>query len=344
MEAPPSTLAQLGWKPFFSAQLSAVEERACQPVRVMSVHRGMVTVAGEAFDDSISSSLDRPKGPEDRPTVGDWLLIDRDSRSLQRILDRSSLFKRPAPGDDRRVQLIAANVDTLFVVTSCNQDFNVARIERYLVLAREVSVRPVIVLTKADLAPDPDHFVEAARALQPGLPVELINGRDPQDVARLAAYCGAGETVALVGSSGVGKSTLINTLTGSDSIETQAVRESDGKGLHTTTVREMHRLGAGPEGGGWLVDTPGMRELQMSEVTAGVAEVFDDVLATTRECRFTNCSHADEPGCAVKAAIADGTLDPDRVDRWRKLADEDVVNTGLAAVRRARPGKAGRRK
>ena len=130
---------------------------------------------------------------------------------------------------------------------------------------------------------------------------------------------------------------------GSDSIATQAVRESDGKGLHTTTVREMHRLGCGPEGGGWLVDTPGMRELQMSEVTSGVAEVFDDIVAITLQCRFTNCTHADEPECAIRAAFARGTLEPARFARWRKLTNEDVVNTGNAALRRAPPGK-GRQK
>ena len=134
------TLAQLGWKSFFSEQVSAGEHQKCQPARVMSVHRGRVTVSGEGFDGSISSTFPTREGAEDRPTVGDWLLIDRSAQNLVRILDRTSLFKRPAPGDDRRVQLIAANIDTLFVVTSCNQDFNIARLERYLVLAREVRV------------------------------------------------------------------------------------------------------------------------------------------------------------------------------------------------------------
>jgi ribosome biogenesis GTPase len=309
----------------------------------MSVHRGRVTVLGEDYEGSIPSAVPGESGPEDRPTVGDWLLIDRDDRSLVRLLNRTSLFKRPAPGDDRRIQLIAANVDTLFIVTSCDQDFNVARIERYLVLAQEAGVRPALVLTKADLSATPERFVEAARALQAGLRVELVDGRDPGSAARLAGYCGTGETVALVGSSGVGKSTLINSMTGTNGIATQAVREDDGKGRHTTTVREMHRLAGGAGGGGWLVDTPGMRELQMSEVASGVTDVFDDVTAVALECRFSNCTHADEPGCAIHAAIKGGALDPARFERWRKLAEEDAVNSGAAAVRRSRRGAGNRR-
>jgi ribosome biogenesis GTPase len=272
------------------------------------------------------------------------LLISRDNQSLVRILDRISLFRRPAPGDERRVQLIAANVDTLFIVASCDHDFNVARIERYLVLSKEAGVRPVVVLTKVDWSPKPERFVDAARSLQSELLVDLVDGRDPTSASRLSGYCGAGETVALVGSSGVGKSTLINTLTGSGGIATQAVREDDGKGGHTTTVREMHRLAHGAEQGGWLVDTPGMRELQMSEVASGVTEVFDNVTAMALECRFANCTHTDEPGCAINAALAERTLDPARVERWRKLAQEDAVNSGAAAVRRSRPRGTGSRR
>lgn len=338
------TLAQLGWKTFFSKQVSAEQAQACQPVRVMSVHRGRVTVSGEGFEESISSRVPEQGGAEDRPTVGDWLLIDRGTGSLTRILDRTSLIKRPSPGDDRRIQLIAANIDTLFVVTSCDQDFNVARIERYLVLAREAGVSPVLILTKADLSPAPAHFVDTARALQSELSVELVDGRDTMSVAHLVEYCGLGETIALVGSSGVGKSTLVNTLTGFNSIATQAVREDDGKGRHTTTVREMHHLAGVAGGGGFLVDTPGIRELQMSHVASGVIEVFDDVTAVAIECRFANCTHAGEPGCAIQAAMAAGDIDPARVERWHKLAQEDAASSAAATVRRVRSGKAGPRK
>lgn len=326
------TLTDLGWKPFFSDQLSEEEARQCWPVRVMAVYRGMIAVAGPELEGLISSRLPASRGEEDRPAVGDWLLVDRDSHDPVRLLDRASLFKRRAPGDARKLQLIAANVDTLFIVASCNQDFNVPRLERYLVLAREVNVKPVVVLTKIDLTDAPERFADAARALQQGLEVVTVNARDPASVARLACHCGPGETVALLGSSGVGKSTLVNTLRGSDSIATQAVREQDGKGRHTTTVREMHRL----DRGGWLMDTPGMREFQLSDAATGLAEVFDDIVLLALECRFTNCTHAAEPGCAIQAAVAQGTLEPARIARWRKLTAEDDTNTGIMAGRKTR--------
>lgn len=337
MESHDPTLAELGWTAFFSAQVTPQETRACVPVRVMAVHRGMVAVAGAGLERMVSSRLPASRGEEDRPTVGDWLLIDAASLEPVRVLNRHSLFKRRAPGDERRLQLIAANVDTLFIVASCNEDFNPARLERYLVLAREVAVKPVIVLTKIDLTDRPESFREAARALQPGLEVELVNARDPASVARLASHCRTGETVALLGSSGVGKSTLVNTLRGSNSIATQAVREADGKGRHTTTVRELHRLAHG----GWLMDTPGMRELQIADAATGLAEVFDDIVLLTLDCRFTNCSHETEPDCAIRAALADGSLTPERLQRWRKLTTEDTINSGTLAERRTRARKTG---
>ena len=312
-------LETLGWRPYFADQMTDDEVAACLPVRVMTVHRGKISVAGTSGQQLISPYI-VGAGPSDaHPTVGDWLLIDRSTHEAVRVLERLNLFKRRAPGDPNREQMIAANVDTLFVVASCNQDFSVARLERYLVLAREVGVKPVVVLTKTDLTEDPGKFVAAARAIEPGLRVEPVNGRDPASVARLALWCGTGETVALLGSSGVGKSTLVNTLRGSSDIATQAIRSRDDTGRHTTTVREMHRL----DHGGWLLDTPGMRELQLPQAATGIAEIFDDFILVAEQCRFSNCAHKAEPDCAVRAAIADGTLTADRFERWQKLAAED---------------------
>ncbi|HEX7874864.1 MAG TPA: ribosome small subunit-dependent GTPase A [Sphingobium sp.] len=324
-------LIELGWRPFFDEQISDSDREATVPVRVMAVHRGKIAVSGAGLDLLISPHISADGGAEGHPTVGDWILVDRGSHEPRRILDRENLFKRPAPGTDRKHQLIAANVDTLFLVASCNEDFSVARLERYLVLAREVDVRTVVVLTKIDLTDTPERFAQAARALQPDLLVEMVNGRDPASVSKLAAWCGRGQTVALMGSSGVGKSTLVNTLRGSDSIATQAIRKADGTGRHTTTVREMHRL----EQGGWLLDTPGMRALQLSDTASGIAEVFDDFLAAAEQCRFSDCAHHKEPGCAVQAGIAAGTLTAARFDRWRNLAAEDRVNSASLAERRA---------
>lgn len=319
MKSPDETLEVLGWKAHFREQVTSEEVGHCHPVRVMAVHRGKIDVAGAGFQRLISPYIQGAAPTDDHPTVGDWLLVDRDTFQPIRVLHRMNLFKRRAPGDPRKEQMIAANVDTLFIVASCNQDFSVARLERYLVLAREVGVDPVVVLTKTDLTDDPQTYAAAARAIEPGLRVETVNGRDPASVARLAGWCGKGETVALLGSSGVGKSTLVNTLRGSDSIATQAIRAGDDTGRHTTTVREMHRL----DGGGWLLDTPGMRELQLSEAATGISEVFDDFIALAQNCRFSDCAHGVEPGCAVRAAIAEGRLTSARFDRWRKLAAEE---------------------
>lgn len=314
-------LMELGWQAWFSEQVSEEEALACHPVRVMSVHRGKIAVTGGGAQQLISPYIPGALPTDDHPTVGDWLLVDNATLQPTRVLGRMNLFKRRSPGDPRRDQMIAANIDTLFIVASCNQDFSVARLERYLVLAREVGVSPVIILTKADLTDNPEEFAAAVRMIEPGLCVETINGRDPASAAHLAAYCGKGKTVALLGSSGVGKSTLVNTLRGSDSIATQAIRASDDTGRHTTTVREMHRLAHG----GWLLDTPGMRELQLSDAGAGISEVFDDYVLAAEGCRFSDCAHGREPGCAVQKAIADGLLTTERFNRWRQLAAEDYV-------------------
>ncbi|MBB5686388.1 ribosome small subunit-dependent GTPase A [Sphingobium boeckii] len=325
------TLDELGWRPFFDAQISSHDDAGCHPVRVMAVHRGKIAVAGAGSTHLIQPYIPDAAEADDHPTVGDWLLIEDTTLQIRRILQRENLFKRRAPGKDQKTQLIAANVDTLFIVASCNQDFSAPRLERYLVLAREVGVQPVVVLTKTDLTDTPDDFAAAARHLQADLLVEMVDARDADSVARLAAWCGKGATVALLGSSGVGKSTLVNTLRGSNNIATQAIRKGDDTGRHTTTVREMHRL----DQGGWLLDTPGMRELQLTDAAAGLAEVFDDIVNMAQHCRFANCAHNVEPGCAIQTAIADGSLAPARLDRWRRLVTEETYNSASLAERRA---------
>ena len=323
-------LAALGWSAHFQVQVDADEFSVVVPVRVLAVHRSGLDVAGAGFSGHVPPL--RAEGDEGQIAVGDWLLIDRSTRIPRRLLERKSLFKRKAAGTAQRIQVIAANVDTLFIVTSCNQEFNVARLERYLALAREAEVTPVVVLTKADLAEDTDPYLTAARRLMPGLLVECLDARDRGEAAVFGPWCGIGQTVALVGSSGVGKSTLVNTLTGDVTLATTAIREADAHGRHTTTGRSMHRLAAG----GWLLDTPGMRELQLADAGAGIEEVFADIVDLASGCRFADCSHETEPGCAIRAAIEAGSLEAERLARYRKLAREDARNSEAIWKRRAR--------
>lgn len=332
MTSQSSDLADFGWNAFFASQLDLSDKTPLIPARVMAVHRDRIRVTGPGVDRLISPFSETAGDDESAATVGDWLLIEPATGRARRLLRRRSLFKRRAAGTGRKLQLIAANVDTLFVVSSCNQDFNAARLERYLVLASEAEVTPIIVLTKADLADAPEDFARAAAKLLLGLLVEIMDARSPDSAACLTPWCARGQTVALVGSSGVGKSTLINTLAGMDGIATQDIRADDGKGRHTTTGRALHRLPAG----GWLLDTPGMRELQLTDVEAGLDDVFAGIVALARNCRFSDCRHEGEPGCAVRAAIESGELDAERVKRWRKLAAEEARNSESLADRHAR--------
>lgn len=317
-----TALESLGWRPFFAQQIDAAALTETPPVRVLSVHRSGLQVAGDGIEELI------PPGPE--ATVGDWLLFDRALPRNSRVLDRASLIKRRAPGHDWQVQLIAANIDTLFVVTSCNQDFNPARLERYLALAFDAGIEPVILLTKTDLVPDPAPYVEEARSLSDRVSVVALDARGEAPARELAEWCRPGRTVAFVGSSGVGKSTLTNALAGSLAIATQAIREDDAKGRHTTTHRELHPV----PGGCLLLDTPGMRELQLTDAAAGIAELFEDIEELAASCRFRDCAHETEPGCAVRTALEDGQIDAPRLARWRKLKAEDAFNSASLSERR----------
>ncbi len=326
-----STLAPLGWRNFFQQQLSLEEFETGAVARVLGVERTLLRVAAGAQEIDITLS---PKWSERpalaRPTVGDWVLLDQ--AELVRVLDRESMLKRRAAGVEATEQAIAANVDTLFLVTSCNADFNLSRLERYLALALEAAVTPVVVLTKADLVDSAQAYLEQSCGLHPTLQAVAVNALSHAVADELAPWCTQGQTVALLGSSGVGKSTLLNSLMRSEVQATGGIREDDAKGRHTTTSRSLHQTPSGT----LVLDSPGMRELQLVDVRSGLAGVFADVESLITSCRFSNCEHQTEPGCAVLAALESGHLDERRLRNYEKLLREEAHNNMTVAQRHAK--------
>lgn len=326
-----ASLQDFGLVPFFAQQLSLEELERGRVARVTEVQRSIIRVTDGESERSITLTAHwREIAAEQRPTVGDWVVLDDEQLRVERVLERKSLFRRVAAGEKAELQLIAANVDILFVVTSCNEEFKESRLERYLALAAEAGVIPVVVLTKIDLCDEPDAYADRAHSVQKGLAVESVNALDSSTFSGVMAWIEPGSTVALVGSSGVGKSTILNTLTGTTVATTSGIREDDKKGRHTTTHRQLHQLPSG----GLLIDVPGMRELKVADVDSALAIVFDDIEALASQCRFTDCHHDSEPGCAVRAAIERGDLDERRLNNYLKLLRENARhNTSLAERR-----------
>ena len=328
------TRAALGWSPFYMSQLELEELETLTPARIATVHRDRVI----GFSDIGTLELTLDPGITTAAVgVGDWVLCAPDQHRLVRVLDRKTELTRGTEYHTGEKQLIAANLDTLFITSSCNNDFNPARLERYLALAHDAMITPVIVLTKADQCDDQDVYVDQARLLGRDLEVIAMDAKKDDVPALLAPWCGEGQTVALAGSSGVGKTTLANALTGGNAA-TQDIREDDARGRHTTTGRSLHAMRTG----GWLIDTPGMRGLGVAEVAFGIDATFPEISELAETCKFRDCDHETEPGCAVQAAIEKGEIDPDRLKRFKKLKRENEQATQTIAQARDRSRKLGK--
>ncbi len=324
------SLDQLGWKPYFQQQIKSSEESESYPARIAQIHRTHCVVWSSKGIETFEIGVFKERK---NLAVGDWILVPNVGERPLRVLDRETVLIRKAAGKRTHDQLIAANVDTLFIVTSCDQDFNVSRIERYLALAYEARIQPVIILTKTDLTKDLDSYKEALLVLQNGLRIECVNAKDTSSLTSLSSLCTEGHTIALVGSSGVGKSTLINSLTDAGQ-STADVSVEDGKGQHTTTSRSLHLL----NDGGLLIDTPGIRELQLSDCESGIEDTFDDVSQFLGHCKFNNCQHKTEKGCAIKTALETGELDSRRWESFQKLQNEQKQRD-LPRYEKGRPRK-----
>lgn len=315
-------LASFGWDEPFARDFESLRAPGTVPARVIAEHRDRYVVhaaRGERAAVLAGRLRHQSRSREDLPATGDWVAVGEGegTASIHAVLPRRGLFRRKAAGDATEAQVLAANVDVALIAAALPDDVNARRIERYLALAWESGALPVVLLTKADLVDDVDSAFRGVRTIAPGVDVAAVSALTGVGVDALARWLQPGRTAVLLGSSGVGKSTLTNLLLGEDALRTGAVRE-DGKGRHTTTHRQLVRL----RNGALLIDTPGMRELQLWSADAGLESAFADVEALAARCRFGDCAHQSEPGCAVRAVAESGLLDPARLESWRRLRRE----------------------
>lgn len=328
--------AAIGWPPGQSTAEALAPWPDARLARVVAQHRSGYEVAQHAdgsFRVQAPAHWLRPRtDPLLRAVVGDWVALDQAGKQILGVLPRHALLKRAAAGEHYQQQLIAANIDHVLLVCGMDADFNAKRIERYLLLIAASGARPVLVLTKRDKCGDDSVYIgQLAGLAESGIPIHALNAKSAQDAEALHPFLGPGRSVVLVGSSGAGKSTLTNTLLGIEKMKTRAVRETDAKGRHTTTHRALIAL---PQGG-CLIDTPGMRELKLSGDERFDDGLFAEIDALAGACRFSDCSHGNEPDCAVRTAIENGRLDEARYRHYCKLKDERDAAAMTLAARRA---------
>jgi ribosome biogenesis GTPase len=320
------SLEQLGWGPFFDRQVTDDERARWAPARVVWEGREQYRIAtgGAEWRAGLAGRVRHDAGDGALPAIGDWVLAalrpGEGAATIQRTLARRSRIARGAAGRATAEQVVAANVDTVLIVTSCNQDLNPRRLERYLAFVWDGGANPVIVVNKMDLCDDVEAWRRAIDAVAHGVPVVAASALRGDGMAAVADVVRAGGTSVLAGSSGVGKSTILNALAGGERQTVRPIRDADGRGRHSTTSRQLFVL----PNGGIVIDTPGMRELQLWDAADGLEHAFGDIEAFAGGCRFRDCSHTGEPGCAVAAAVDDGTLDPGRLDSYHQLLREDA--------------------